>query len=64
MKKLVLFFAAAVAVSFASCGSKTAETTEVEPAVEEVAPAADDSTVVNSTVAVEEVAVEAPVVAE
>ena len=28
MKKLVLFFAVAFAMSFASCGSKTAESTE------------------------------------
>ena len=39
MKKLVLFFAAVVAVAFASCGAKetTEEATE-EVAVEEVAP--------------------------
>ncbi|HBL73067.1 MAG TPA: hypothetical protein DD409_09435 [Bacteroidales bacterium] len=46
MKKLVLFFAVIVAVSFASCGNKTeapAEevATEEVVAVEEAAPAAD-----------------------
>ncbi len=44
MKKLVAFVAVLAAVSFTSCGSKSAESTEqaVEtPAVEEAAPAAE-----------------------
>ena len=47
MKKLVLFFAAVVAVAFASCGQKetTEEATE-EVAVEEVAPVVADSAAV------------------
>ena len=47
MKKLVLFFAAVVAVAFASCGAKetTEEATE-EVAVEEVAPVVVDSAAV------------------
>lgn len=49
MKKLVAFAAFFAAVSFTSCNSKPADTTEVaeievtEP-VEEVAPAANDTT--------------------
>jgi hypothetical protein len=51
MKKLVLFFAVVVAVSFASCGNKQAEAPAEEVATEEVvaveeAPAAGDSAVV------------------
>ena len=47
MKKLVLFFAAVVAVAFASCGAKetTEEATE-EVAVEKVAPVVADSAAV------------------
>lgn len=47
MKKLVLFFAAVVAVAFASCGAKetTEEATE-EVAVEEVAPVVADTAAV------------------
>ena len=47
MKKLVLFFAAVVAVAFASCGAKetTEEATE-KVAVEEVAPVVADSAAV------------------
>ena len=47
MKKLVLFFAAVVAIAFASCGAKetTEEATE-EVAVEEVAPVVADTAVV------------------
>ena len=47
MKKLILFFAAVVAVAFASCGAKetTEEATE-EVAVEEVAPVVADSAAV------------------
>jgi len=36
MKKLVLFFAAVVAVAFASCGAKATEEATEEVAVEEV----------------------------
>jgi len=51
MKKLVLFFAVVLAVSFASCGNKKAEV-PAEPATEQVAveeapaaePAVADST--------------------
>ena len=58
MKKLVAFAAVIAAVSFTSCGNKSAESTEVAetetttveevaPATEEVAPAAEgDSTAV------------------
>ena len=59
MKKLVLFFAAAVAVSFASCGgqaTQTEEAEEVEAVVTEEAPQAEDS----AAVEVVEEAVEAP----
>jgi len=45
MKKLVLFFAVVVAVSFASCGNKAKTEAPVEPTTEEVvteeAPAVD-----------------------
>ncbi len=60
MKKLVLFVAAIVAVSFASCGNKGAKTesqdttaTVVETVVEEVVPAVDSvaTAVVDSTAA-------------
>lgn len=49
MKKLVAFAAVIAAVSFASCNNKTAEPvevaeTEVSEQVEEVAPAANDTT--------------------
>ncbi|MCE5174779.1 MAG: hypothetical protein ABFC90_01725 [Bacteroidales bacterium] len=48
MKKLVLFFAVVVAVSFASCGNKAKTEAPEEVATEEVAteaaPAAVDST--------------------
>ena len=43
MKKLVLFFAVVLAVSFASCGNKKAAPAEEAPAVEQAAPAAGDS---------------------
>jgi hypothetical protein len=55
MKKLVLFFAVIVAVSFASCGNKPAatEATEVDStAVVEEVPA-DSAAVADSTVAVQ-----------
>ncbi len=48
MKKLVLFFAAVVAVAFASCGAK--ETTE--EATDDAAVVADSTVVVADTTAV------------
>ncbi len=58
MKKLVLFFAVAFAMSFASCGNKAAENTEVvdSVAVEEVVvdSAAVDSCCADSAVVVAE----------
>jgi len=61
MKKLVAFAAVIAAVSFASCGNKSAETTESvaeteEATVVEEAPAATDSVAVEVT---DSVAVEA-----
>lgn len=50
MKKLVLMFVAIAAISFASCGNKTAE-----------APAADTDTVVVDTVAADTVAADTTV---
>ena len=58
MKKLVLFFAVAFAMSFASCGNKAAESTEAvdsvavveEVAVETVDSAAVDSAAADTTV--------------
>ena len=44
MKKLVLFFAVVVAVSFASCGNKAKTEAPEEVATETVAPAADSAT--------------------
>lgn len=54
MKKLVFLFVAFVAVSFASCGNKAAntESTVDSTVVEEAAPVVDDSTAVDSTAAV------------
>jgi hypothetical protein len=57
MKKLVLFFAVIVAVSFASCGNKAeapAEVTEEVVAAEEVV--ATDSAAVEAAPAAEEAA--------
>ena len=54
MKKLVLFFAVAFAMSFASCGNKAAESTEATDSVavvEEVAVEAVDSAAVDSAAA-------------
>ena len=51
MKKLVLFFAVVVAVTFASCGNKQAEAPAEEVADEEVV-AEEVAAVVDSTVAV------------
>ena len=54
MKKLVAFAAVIAAVSFASCGNKSAETTESVPVVEEDAAATDSVAVeVTDSVAVE-----------
>ena len=54
MKKLVLFFAAAVAVTFAACGNKASEkevkdTVAVETITEEVVTPAVDSVTVDTT---------------
>jgi len=61
MKKLVLFFAAAVAVSFASCGGQTAQNDaeEVEEAIEVVVNDEDATEAEVEAVVVDE-AVEAP----
>ena len=71
MKKLVAFAAVIAAVSFASCGNKSAENTEVaetetEATVEEiVAPAAEEATEEEVTVAEgDSTVVEAPVAVE
>lgn len=58
MKKIVLFVATIVAVSFAACGNKAANTEEavdstaVETIVEEVAPVVDSAAVVVDSAAV------------
>lgn len=49
MKKLVLFFAVATAVAFASCGNKEAKTEEA-PVVEEVV-AVEEVAAVDTTIA-------------
>ena len=57
MKKLVLFFAVAFAMSFASCGNKAAESTEATDSVavvEEVDTVAADSVAVDSAAVVAE----------
>lgn len=55
MKKIVLFVAAIVAVSFASCGNKAANTEAVDSTaqtvVEEIAPVVDSAAVVVDSVA-------------
>ena len=55
MKKLVAFAAVVAAVSFTSCGNKSAQTTEAtaetETVVEEVAPAAAEETTATEEVA-------------
>lgn len=61
MKKLVAFAAVIAAVSFASCGNKSAESTEAvaeteTTTVEEVAPAAEEEVAVADSTATEEVA--------
>ena len=58
MKKLVLFFAVAFAMSFAACSSKTTEATDSVAVVEEVAVEVVD------TVAADSVAVDSAAVAE
>jgi outer membrane murein-binding lipoprotein Lpp len=57
MKKLVLFAAVAAMVAFSSCSNKAKEEV-VEPAIEEVAPAVEE-TIVEELV-VDSAAVEAP----
>ena len=52
MKKLVLFFAVVAAVSFASCGSKPAET---------ATPAADSAVVVDTVAVVDSAAADTAV---
>ena len=58
MKKLVLFFAVAFAMSFASCGAESTEATDSVAVVEEVAVEVVD------TVAADSVAVDSAAVAE
>lgn len=56
MKKLVLFFAVAFAMSFASCGNKAAESTEATDSVavvEEVAVEVVDTVAVDSAAVAE-----------
>ena len=64
MKKLVAFAAVIAAVSFASCGNKSAENTEVaetETTVEEVVAPAEQATTEETAVAEgDSTAVEAP----
>ena len=55
MKKLFAFAAIVAAVSFSSCGNKSAESTEAvaeQPAVEEVAPAVEEAPAVADSAAV------------
>ena len=63
MKKLVAFAAVIAAVSFASCGNKSAENTEVaetETTVEEVAPVAEETPAAEVDSTATEVAAETP----
>ena len=65
MKKLVAFAAVIAAVSFASCGNKSAENTEVaetetEATVEVVAPAEQATTEETAVAEGDSTAVEAP----
>jgi len=53
MKKLVLFFAVVVAVSFASCGNKAKTEAPVEEATEVVDSTAAEAVAVDTTAAVE-----------
>lgn len=53
MKKLVFMFAAVAAISFASCGNKTAETAEVADS-DTVAAVVEDTTATEDTTAVSE----------
>ncbi len=56
MKKLVFMFVAVAAISFASCGQKTAQAEAVDSdSIAEVAPAAPDS-VTADTVAADTIA--------
>ena len=50
MKKLVLMFVAIAAISFASCGNKTAQATDADTTSVDTATATVDSTVTDSTV--------------
>ena len=62
MKKLFAFAAIVAAVSFSSCGNKSAESTEAvaeQPAVEEVAPAVEEAVADSAAVATEAAPVEA-----
>ena len=66
MKKLVAFAAVIAAVSFASCGNKSAENTEVaetetEATVEEVVAPAEQATTETAVAEGDSTAVEAPV---
>ena len=61
MKKLVLFFAVAFAMSFASCGNKAAESPE---ATDSVAVVEEVAVEVVDTVAADSVAVDSAAVAE
>ena len=56
MKKLVAFAAVIAAVSFASCGNKSAESTESVAETEETAVAEGDSTAVEAPAAETEAA--------
>lgn len=58
MKKLVFMFVAVAAISFASCGNKTAQTAEV--ADSDTVAVVEDTMAVDSAV-VDSAAVEAPV---
>ena len=58
MKKLVFMFVAVAAISFASCGNKTAQTAEV--ADSDTVAVVEDTMAVDSVVA-DSAAVEAPV---
>lgn len=53
MKKLVLFFAVVVAVSFASCGNKAKTEAPVEEATEQVDTTAAEAAAVDTTAAAE-----------
>ena len=56
MKKLVFMFAAIVAVSFASCGNKTAQTEEAADSIDTTAVVENDTTCCADTTACDSVA--------